>query len=291
MPFPYLDENRDLNESARQEAGGSFIKLTDGTTHFELVGPETAPAIVLVHGFSVPYFIFDPTFDFLTKAGFRVLRYDLFGRGTSDRPQTAYNIHLFVRQLKELLAALNLPRVHLLGLSMGGPITAAFIDENPHSVEKHILIDPAGAKRVRLSLLLEAVKLPIFGELALGLFGSVSLVKGIASDLFDPDLVEHFQARYKIQMQYKGFKQAILSTMRNQMLESFFSTYERVGKLQKNTLLIWGKNDTTVPFENSMEILKAIPHAEFHAIEACGHIPHYEKPEIVNKILMEFLEK
>ncbi len=291
MPFPYLDENRDLNESARQEAGGSFIKLTDGTTHLELVGPETAPAIVLVHGYSVPFFIFDPTFDFLTKAGFRVLRYDLFGRGLSDRPQTAYNIHLFVRQLKELLAALNLPRVHLLGLSMGGPVTAAFMDESPHSVEKHILIDPAGAKRVRLSLLLEAVKLPIFGELALGLFGSVSLVKGIASDLFDPDLVEHFQSRYKIQMQYKGFKQAILSTMRNQMLESFFSTYERVGKLQKSTLLIWGKNDTTVPFENSMEILKAIPHSEFHAIETCGHIPHYEKPEIVNKILMEFLEK
>lgn len=291
MSFPYFDENRDLDESTRKEAGGSFIKLTDGTTHYELSGPKNGKPIVLVHGFSVPYFIFDPTFDFLTKAGFRVLRYDLIGRGYSDRPKTAYKIDLFVRQLRDLLEALNLPQVNLLGLSMGGPITASFIDQNPQVVDKFILIDPAGAKRVTLSLLLEAVKLPIFGELALGLFGSGSMVKGIASDMFDPELVEHFQAQYKIQMQYKGFKYAILSTMRNRMLESFAETYARVGKLKKPTLLIWGKNDTTVPFKNSAEILKAIPHAEFHPIENCGHIPHYEKPEIVNKVLLEFLSK
>ena len=291
MSFPYFDENRDLNESTRKEAGGSFIKLKDGTTHYELSGPENGKPIELVHGFSVPYFIFDPTFDILTKAGFRVLRYDLIGRGYSDRPKTAYKIYLFVRQLRDLLKALNMPKVNLLGLSMGGPITASFIDQNPQVVDKFILIDPAGAKRVTLSLLLEAVKLPIFGELALGLFGSGSMVKGIASDMFDPELVEHFQAQYKIQMQYKGFKYAILSTMRNRMLESFAETYARVGKLKKPTLLIWGKNDTTVPFKNSAEILKAIPHAEFHPIENCGHIPHYEKPEIVNKVLMEFLSK
>ena len=291
MPFPYFDENRDLDESTRKEAGDSFIKLKDGTTHYELSGPENGEPIVLVHGFSVPYFIFDPTFDFLTKAGFRVLRYDLIGRGYSDRPKTAYKIDLFVRQLRDLLEALNLPQVNLLGLSLGGPITASFIDQNPQVVDKFILIDPAGAKRVTLSLLLEAVKLPIFGELALGLFGSGSMVKGIASDMFDPELVEHFQAQYKIQMQYKGFKYAILSTMRNRMLESFAETYARVGKLKKPTLLIWGKNDTTVPFKNSAEILKAIPHAEFHPIENCGHIPHYEKPEIVNKVLLEFLSK
>ena len=291
MSFPYFDENRDLDESTRKEAGGSFIKLTDGTTHYELSGSENGEPIVLVHGFSVPYFIFDPTFDFLTKAGFRVLRYDLIGRGYSDRPKTAYKIDLFVRQLRDLLEALNLSQVNLLGLSMGGPITASFIDQNPQVVDKFILIDPAGAKRVTLSLLLEAVKLPIFGELALGLFGSGSMVKGIASDMFDPELVEHFQAQYKIQMQYKGFKYAILSTMRNRMLESFAETYARVGKLKKPTLLIWGKNDTTVPFKNSAEILKAIPHAEFHPIENCGHIPHYEKPEIVNKVLLEFLSK
>jgi pimeloyl-ACP methyl ester carboxylesterase len=172
---------------------------------------------------------------------------------------------------------------------MGGPITTSFTNKYPDHVRRQVLIDPAGAEQVPLPSALKALKLPIVGELALGLFGSASMLKGIASDLFDPDTVEHFQNQFKIQMQYKGFKNAILSTMRNGMLDSFYETYACVGKLSKPTLLFWGVDDATVPFESSKLILKAMPHAEFHAIEKCGHIPHYEKPEIVNPILREFL--
>ncbi len=289
MSFPYFDETKELNESARKGAGGSFVTLSDGMTHYELGGDDNGIPIVLVHGFSVPYFIFDPTFAFLSAQGFRVLRYDLFGRGFSDRPNIRYDIHLFTRQLKELLDALNLKKINLAGLSMGGPITAAFVAEYPEIVSKHILIDPAGGRAIKLSRLLEVVKMPILGELLLGLFGSASMVKSIASDLFTPQLVEEFQEKYKVQMQYHGFKRAILSTIRNDMLDSFIETYQRVGKLGKPTLLLWGREDTTVPFEQSADICMAIPHTEFHAIEDCGHIPHYEKPEEVNPILLEFL--
>jgi len=291
MAFPYLDEIKELDETARQQADGSFITLTDGVTHYELGGPENGQPVVLVHGFSTPYFIFDTTFEFLVNSGFRVLRYDLIGRGYSDRPHVDYNIHLFVRQLKDLLDTLGLKQVTLVGLSMGGSITAAFISENPDYVSKVVLIDPAGANRLAYSWILKALKIPIIGELALGFFGSTSMANGVASDLFDPKVVDHYQNQYKIQMQYKGFKYALLSTMRNGMLESFYETYACVGKLCKPTLLFWGMNDRTVPFEYSKLILKAMPHVEFHAIENCGHIPHYEKPEIVNPILWEFLSK
>ncbi|MDO9302192.1 MAG: alpha/beta hydrolase [Anaerolineales bacterium] len=291
MTFPYLGEINELNETVRQQADGSFVALTDGITHYELGGPENGRPVVLVHGFSTPYFIFDTTFEFLVNSGFRVLRYDLLGRGYSDRPRVEYDIHLFVRQLKDLLDALGLKQINLVGLSMGGAISAAFISQYPDTVSKHVLIDPAGAKRVALPPMLEALRLPIFGELAFGLFGSVSMVKNIVSDLFDPESVEHFQNQYKIQMQYKGFKRAILSTLRNGMLESFYETYVHVGEMRKPTLLFWGMKDTTAPFEYSKTLIKAMPHAEFHAIENCGHIPHYEKPEVVNPILLEFLSK
>ncbi|HNK62666.1 MAG TPA: alpha/beta hydrolase [Anaerolineales bacterium] len=291
MPFPYLGETKELNTATRQGMGGSFIALTDGVTHYELGGDEGRPVVVLVHGFSVPCFIFDPTFDFLTQNGFRVLRYDLFGRGYSDRPQTPYNVDLFVRQLKDLLDALNLKSVNLLGLSMGGPISASFMDRYPDRVTRYILIDPAGARPIDLSPLLRLVKLPMVGDLLLGLFGSAGMVKGIAADLFTPELVEQFQARYKAQMQFHGFKRAILSTMRNHMLDSFLNVYERIGKLGKPTLLFWGRQDHTVPFEHSTDLCKAIPHVDFHVIENCGHIPHYEKPEEVNRVLLEFLKR
>ncbi|MBL8103035.1 MAG: alpha/beta hydrolase [Anaerolineales bacterium] len=289
MSFPFLDETRELNENTRREAAGSFIALPEGVTHYELGGPKDGKPVVLVHGFSVPFFIFDPLFEFLTGSGFRVLRYDLLGRGYSDKPRLRYDIHLFVKQLKDLLDALGMTDITLLGLSMGGPITAAFIEQHPRFVRKHILIDPSGAKGVELSQLLKVTKLPVIGELLIGLFGSKNMIKSIASDFFDPKLVETFQEKYKAQMVFKGFKQAILSTMRNGMLDSFLDTYKKVGALKKPTLIFWGKNDKTTPYKDHTLILQALPHAEFHAIENCGHIPHYEKPEIFTPILLEFL--
>jgi len=292
MTFPYLDETHELNETTRKEAAdGSFIALTDGITHYELGGPEGGSPVVLVHGFSGPYFIFDTTFEFLTQSGFRVLRYDLFGRGFSDRPRAEYGIPFFVRQLRELIDAFGMKAVNLVGLSMGGAISAAFIDQHPDYVTRHILIDPTGGKRVKVPPFIQALKIPVFGELAFGMFGTAGMLKGMASDIFNQQVVEHFQHQYKTQMKFKGFKRAILSTIRNGMLESFYETYVRVGKLKKPTLLFWGRQDRTVPFDHSEAIRQAIPHAEFHAVENCGHIPHYEKPEIVNPLLLEFLSK
>src|ERR1017187_5282006 len=69
-----------LDESVRKNAPGSFIHLSDGITHYELSGPDTGKLVVLVHGFSVPYYIWDSTFSRLVQQGFRVLRYDEYGR-------------------------------------------------------------------------------------------------------------------------------------------------------------------------------------------------------------------
>ena len=64
-----------------------------------------------------------------------------------------------------------------------------------------------------------------------------------------------------------------------------------LGKVDKPILLFWGRQDTTVPFDHSQVLCAAIPNVKFHIIENCGHIPHYEKPELVNPILLEFLRQ
>ena len=107
MPFSFHDETQELNQETRRSAGGAFIQIANGITHYELGGNESGEIVVLVHGFSVPYFIYDLTFEFLTQSGFRVLRYDLFGRGFSDRPRADYNLDLFILQLTDLLDSLR----------------------------------------------------------------------------------------------------------------------------------------------------------------------------------------
>ena len=288
--FSFRSETRELNDDVRRQTGGSYVELPAGVTHYELGNPTRDQTVVLVHGFSVPYYIFDPTFQFLTRHGFRVLRYDLFGRGFSDRPLAEYNIDLFFQQLADLLDALRLVRpVNLLGLSMGGPIAAAFTARFSGRVDRLILIDPAGARPIARSRLLKVVATPGVGDALLILAGEGVLVRGMAADFFDPKLVDQFQQRYRIQMQYKGFRRALLSTIRNNMLESFISIYRNIGKLGTPTLLLWGEHDTTVPLWHSDELRTAIPHAEFHVIQDCSHIPHYEKPEETSALLLEFL--
>ncbi|MDH3945001.1 MAG: alpha/beta hydrolase, partial [Anaerolineae bacterium] len=240
--------------------------------------------------FSVPFYIWDASFDALTQAGFRVLRFDFFGRGFSDRPRLPYDRALFTRQTSDLVHALEFPTpFSLAGLSMGGIIAAEFAVHNPKLVAKLILIDPAGFP-LDFPLSLRIVRIPLLGELLLNLAGPQALLKAMASDLFDPKLVDAFIAQYRIQMGYKGFFRAILSTMRRDVLADALPTYRRLSESQRPTMLIWGRHDETVPFEYSRMLVDALPRLQFHPIDRAGHLPHYERPEVVNPILVEFLQ-
>ena len=87
----FRNPERDAIDAAvRRSAPGKFIRLTDGETHYDVAGPDSGRAIVLVHGFSVPYYIWDSTAHALAAAGHRVIRYDEYGRGWSDRPTIVY---------------------------------------------------------------------------------------------------------------------------------------------------------------------------------------------------------
>jgi pimeloyl-ACP methyl ester carboxylesterase len=290
--YIFRSETRELDNEARRLTDGSYVRLSDGITHYELGNPAGEETVVLVHGFSVPYYIFDPTFDFLAQDGFRVLRYDLLGRGFSDRPDLSYNIEIFVRQLSDLLNALNLTRpVILAGLSMGGPITATFTARYPERVKKLVLIDPAGARTLWMSRVFNTVAAPGIGERIVDLAGNGGVIRTIASDIYNKQLMEHFVERYMVQAQYKGFRNALLSTIRNEVIDCCIDTFRKVGSLATPVLLIWGRHDTTVPLRHSDDLRAAMPGAEFHIIEDCSHIPHYERPQETNAILRDFLRK
>ncbi len=291
--FLYREEKEELTWAVRRQASGSFVALTDGITHYELGLPATpsprATPLVLVHGFSVPYFIWEPTFQALTQAGWQVVRYDLFGRGLSDRPRCRYDLDLFLRQLSELLDALGWQRVDLIGLSMGGAIASGFSVRAPRRVRRLVLIDPIGVCPMPLPWVYRVAFLPAVGELLLGAFGAERMVRSAAADFFEARQVEMFQERYRQQMRYRGFMRAILSTVRSGMLNGFPEVYRALGQLALPLLLIWGREDRTLPLEQSRPLLEVVPHARFHVLEGCGHIPHYERPEGVNPLLIEFL--
>lgn len=281
---------RPLDAAARAEAPGQFVRLSRGWTHYELSGPENGPRVVLVHGFSTPAFIWDPLYGELARAGFRVLRYDLFGRGWSDRPEVRYNRDLYDQQLEELLDALGFTEpVTLAGLSMGGAIVAVFAQRHRQRVSRLILLDPAGLPMPE-GWQGRVVRTPVLGDWLMKLLGDWILVSGLKNDFYgDIDLSE-YTTRYKEQMQFPGLKRALISTVRSDMLVGARDAFDAVGRSGLPVLLIWGEQDETTPFALSQQMRELIPQAEFHAIPEAGHLPHMERPERVIPLVIGFLK-
>jgi len=287
--FPFRGEAKYLNKQTRADLPGKFIELPDGIVHYELSDSDSEQTIVLVHGFSVPYYIWDPTVTALSNVGMRVLRYDLYERGYSDRPITTYNIDLFDRQLFNLLNQLEIASpISLAGISMGGPIVAHFAVHHPERIHRLCLIDPAGFCSIT-SPGAKLLKAPVFGEILLDIFGKKVLVDGLTDDFYQPDLFPEYQQKYLDPMKYRGFKQALLSTMRQGIVEDKRALYQQLAILDIPTLIFWGKYDKTFPVTTVEIVKRTLPAAEIHIIDEAGHASHYEHPEIVNPILISFL--
>jgi len=276
-------ETKTMNDEVRKNVSGSFIKLTDGITHYESGGADTGQVIILVHGFSVPYYIWDATYDSLIQNGFHVIRYDEFGRGYSDRPDVDYNEIFYRRQLYDLIASLKLKTpVNLAGVSFGGAVVSDFAVHYPALTNKIVLVDPVYAfGKLTENVMIANYKMAMDHE---------KQASGQLTDFKYPEKFPGWVDKYKVQMQYKGFRHALLSTRNNFPKDTIISNYRQVGKLQKNVLLIWGKDDMTVPFSFSDSVRKIVP-VDFFPVDDVGHLPHLEKPGVVNQKIISFLRE
>lgn len=280
-------ERAKLDASVREAAGGQYVRLSDGITHYEISGPADGPPVVLVHGFSVPSYIWDSTVVALTGAGYRVLRYDLFGRGFSDRPDVAYDADLVDRQLGELLDSVGVREpAHFMGLSFGGFVTGTFTGRHPERVRSLTLIDPMAGDVGPLPWYL---RLPAVGPMLWQALVVPGMADGQLSDFVEPARWPDWVARYRVQMQYRGFGRALWSTLEKAAGLSLDSLYATVGRQSFPVQLIWGTEDQTVPIALSEQVRQAIPRIEWHPVERAGHLPHMERTDVVNPILVGFL--
>jgi pimeloyl-ACP methyl ester carboxylesterase len=280
-------ERRTLDETARQSAAGRFLQLADGKTHYELSGPEDGQRVILVHGFSVPSYIWDSTTAALKAAGFRIARYDIFGRGFSDRPDVPYTLELFDRQLQQLLDSLGWTEpMDVVGLSMGGAVSATFAGRHPERVRSLVLIDPVADPPDPVPAMFS---FPVVGPALWQVLVVPTMAEGQLTDFVEPGRWPDWTARYRDQMQYRGFGRALRSTLTGLSAVSFDSLYGRVGAAGTPTLLIWGKEDKTVPIEQAEIVRRAIPATQYHPIDSAGHLPHMERGDVVNPLLIEFL--
>ena len=282
-------EDRPLDQVARAAAEGRYARLRDGNTHYRLSGPDSGPPVVLVHGFSTPSYIWDSTAIGLSRAGYRVLQYDLFGRGYSDRPNVTYDADLVDRQLGELIDSLGIEGpVHLMGLSYGGFVTATFAGRHPERIRSLTLVDPAAGDSDQLPWF---IRWPVIGQLFWQSMVMPGMAGGQLSDFVKPGDWPDWPYRYRVQMQYKGLGRALRSTRIFGSRVSLDSVYGTVGRQSFPVELIWGKEDSVVSIALAPRVTGPIPRTEFHIIERAAHLPHMERADTVNPLMIKFLRR
>ncbi|MHA1994572.1 MAG: alpha/beta fold hydrolase [Candidatus Hodarchaeales archaeon] len=282
-------ESLELTDEVRATLPGSFIQTSDGYVHYQLKGE--GECVVFVHGITTPSFVWDPIFDELASHNFSVLRYDLFGRGYSDRIRGRFDVDLYDRQLLELLTklGLNKKKLTLVGLSLGGAICANFAVRHSELIKSICLIDPVHPSKLPRAMKL--LQVPGLNKIIVKFFGRNILFSNMSGNFHNYEKFPQFKDKFMAQLKFKGYSRSVISTMVQYKFDNLDRIYTSIGKLDVPICLFWGEEDTIVPYEVNEKLRTAIPHVIFHSIKEAGHLSHYEKPEIVTPLLLAFLEK
>lgn len=287
--FRFADpEREEITATTRTLVPGRFVHLSDGFTHYELAGPANGDVVVLAAGSTVPYYIWYPTFKFLVDSGFRVLRYDYYGRGYSDRPDIPYNEALYTRQLAELLDSLQIDQpINLAGLSFGGSVVTSFTDRYPGRVKRLIYFDPFIRRPVAVPF---KRRVPLVRDIT-ALLAERSAAVGQLTDFLHPSRFPDWPVRYRPQLHYRGFRRARIADALDASNLDQQPELDRLSKQDRPVFIVWGKQDSTVPIPASRQLLAAFPRSQFVVVDSAGHLPQWEDPRSVHPALLAFLRR
>jgi pimeloyl-ACP methyl ester carboxylesterase len=242
------------------------------------------PALVLLQGFMASRPIWKWQIEAFAPH-YRVITMDNRDAGESDPEPATYTVAAMADDVAGLLDSLNIERATVLGHSMGGYIALAFAERHPARLDKLILVSTSA--------------------LAGGALGRPSPTYN--RDRWIDDPVERTFQRYGAMTSPGYFDtrqdqlRAIAETARGNRMtfeammrqsDSAFNSHDARGALPNitaPTLVIHGTVDPTIPLSAGRRMADAIPGAQFVEFADVGHLPHLERTEEFNRIVLDFL--
>ena len=281
---------KDLDQQARAELGGDYLRTEGGILSYTRQGPVHAPVVILVHGFSTPKFVWEQVTPTLVAAGYQVITYDHLGRGFSDRPEGPYNAALYQSELSALITGLELATpLTLVGYSMGGANVVDFAASHPSLVKQLLLIAPAGY--IPDAGIVSLLGVPVVGEWLINVFGVQvtlgSIRKEVEAGLAPADML----AKFEQQAQYRGYTEALLSTARSYPMGDMADRYRIVGDARVPVTAIWGTEDQIVPFSGAALMRQDVAQLNLVPIEGGNHSITYARASEVAAALVVALNQ
>jgi len=271
-----------MGSRARRSAPGDFVTLSRGVTHYRWKGPEDGPVAVCIHGLTTPGFVWDPIADGLAARGHRVLVYDLYGRGYSDRPRGTQDADFFIAQLTELLAALEVTgKPMILGYSMGGAIAAAYAARHPDRVRRLVLLAPAGMDHDLGPAARLMANLGLFGTWLMLLVYARSYKRATDAERGIEGRIKGVVDMQQAELRYRGFVPSVLASLRGILDEPLDDAHRAVCRAGIPVLAIWGAEDEVIPIDGKARLEDWNPRARHRVIDGASHALAYTHPDEV----------
>ena len=94
--------------------------------------------------------------------------------------------------------------------------------------------------------------------------------------------------KFEKQMVYRGYKRAIVSTLRHFNLSNQATEFKKAGRHPRPVMVFWGRADRIVPYEHSAKVLAAMPRSTLFSLTDAGHVLQYKNHEAINPVLVDF---
>lgn len=218
---------------------------------------------------------------------FRVIAPDMVGFGFSDRPEgIEYNMKTWAKQVIDLMDALNLEKVNLVGNSFGGGLALTLAINHPDRFNKIVLMGAMG------------VDFPITDGLnqAWGYTPSLENMKSLLDTFaYSRVLVTDELAKLRYDASIRpGFQESFGSMFpapRQNSVKAMASDEEDIAKIENDVLIIHGRDDKVIPFDNSVRLHHLLTKSQLHSFGECGHWSQIEHSGRFNKLLVDFFSE
>ncbi|HLI79240.1 MAG TPA: alpha/beta fold hydrolase [Candidatus Binataceae bacterium] len=221
-------------------------------------------------------------------ANYRVLTFDQRGSGLSEKPDMPYSMAMFADDTAALMDHLKMSPAHIIGVSMGGMIAQEFALRHPNKVRSLVLgcTTPGGSHAIRASggALASAYSTqPMTAEERGKALAEAAFTKGYLAK--HPEIIASMiESRRSRPIDTVGFGHRMKAA-------SEHNTYDRLGEIRSPTLVITGKDDALISWENSRILAERIKGAEQVILEPAGHCFWLEQPEKSRDAIAGFIRR
>ncbi len=217
----------------------------------------------------------------------RLIAPDMVGFGFTDRPAgIRYTMDVWVQQALDVLDALGVDQVDVVGNSFGGALSLALAIRAPQRVRRLVLMGSVGVP-FKITEGLDAVwgYEPSFENMR-RIMDWFAFDRGLVND-------ELAQLRYLASIR-PGFQEsfaAMFPAPRQRWVDAMCSPEAAIRALPHHTLVIHGREDQVIPLSTSLTLAQWIPKSQLHVFGQCGHWTQIEHAARFAQLVGNFLDE